>query len=371
MKVLSFDMIPTPKDMDTTGIPKFDNTKMTAINTCPTWGLIRYDSHKTFGSGNSRAMALEAGAAAHEAYAAIRLADLYLNGARWYPDDPHYQEKAVARMEQLFGSDHTSALLDIINGREDTDRKITLVALERFSQSGYYEDPNDRRRTVANIEESLIAYCQRYPIGETMPIVIDDFVGVEIPVDMLCKFEYTNESGEIFHGELRFTGRVDGVHFKNIKKDVIRIEENKTASRVDEAWQTSFELSHQITGYCLAMSTLLSTHLMNQTYVNEAIVRGMAIPLPKNFDYGGIVDVPVKRKDFQFVDWVQWVVNTYHTWRTYHSDPVNAPKYTHSCNRYFRVCPMHPICLSGPEDRAELFEDMNVEEWSPLEEGNA
>lgn len=343
-------------------LPKFDNTKMTAINTCPTWGLVRYDQHKTPSSGNNRAMALEAGSAAHEAYAAMRLADLYLNGEKWYPE---LDVKIIAgqKMVNLFGEIHATELLSILYSDEDPERKFMLVGLERFAQSGYYEDPNDRRRTVANIEESLIAYAGRYPFGETMPIIIDDFVGVEIPVDMYCKFEYSNDSGEIITAECRFTGRVDGVHYKTIDKKTIVIEENKTSSRLDDSWQLSFELAHQVTGYTLAISAMLDM------MVNQAIVRGMAIPLPKNYDYGGIVNVPTKRQAFQVNDWVQWFVYTYHLWTQYKDDPTNAPKMTHSCNRYFRICPLHSMCLSPPDERLLMLDEMRKEEWSPLETG--
>ena len=53
-------------------LPAFDNTKLTAINQCPTWGIVRYGLHKTM-SGGGRAMALEAGSACHEVFAALRL----------------------------------------------------------------------------------------------------------------------------------------------------------------------------------------------------------------------------------------------------------------------------------------------------------
>ena len=68
-----------------TATRRFDNTKLVALNTCPTYGIVRYELHKTYKSG-SRAMALEAGSAAHEAYAAIRIGDLYLNGPAFYSD---------------------------------------------------------------------------------------------------------------------------------------------------------------------------------------------------------------------------------------------------------------------------------------------
>jgi hypothetical protein len=55
-------------------LPAYDNTKLVAINTCPTWGILRYSMHKTMSApGVTRAMALEMGSAAHEVFAAVRL----------------------------------------------------------------------------------------------------------------------------------------------------------------------------------------------------------------------------------------------------------------------------------------------------------
>ena len=53
-------------------LPTYDHTKLSAINTCPTWGILRYTHHKKM-PGSSRAMALDAGSAAHEAFSAVRL----------------------------------------------------------------------------------------------------------------------------------------------------------------------------------------------------------------------------------------------------------------------------------------------------------
>ena len=57
---------------DDAHLPAYDHTKLSAINTCPTWGILRYSHHKCM-PGSTRAMALEAGSAAHEAFAAVRL----------------------------------------------------------------------------------------------------------------------------------------------------------------------------------------------------------------------------------------------------------------------------------------------------------
>jgi len=57
-------------DEDKETLTPYDHTKLSAINTCPTWGIVRYSLHKTMG-GSGREMALEAGIAAHEAFAAM------------------------------------------------------------------------------------------------------------------------------------------------------------------------------------------------------------------------------------------------------------------------------------------------------------
>ena len=52
--------------------PKFDYTTLNSVSECPTWGIVRYVLHKTT-SEPDRAMALEAGEALHDVFAAIRL----------------------------------------------------------------------------------------------------------------------------------------------------------------------------------------------------------------------------------------------------------------------------------------------------------
>ena len=62
----------TPALEEHDGIPAYDNTRLVAINTCPVWGAVRYGLGLAMPS-RSRAMALEAGSACHEVFAAARL----------------------------------------------------------------------------------------------------------------------------------------------------------------------------------------------------------------------------------------------------------------------------------------------------------
>lgn len=340
---------------------RFDNTKLVALNVCPTWGIVRYEHHKTYLSGG-RAMALEAGSAAHEAFAAVRIADLYFNGNEFYGNahpELDMREVATARAYQLF-KDRTDGLLTVLNSGEDPERAIMLGALEIFGSSGYYEDPSDRRRTIANIEEALIAYVSRYPLGQTMPVVHGNFVGIEIPISMYLEI---TEDDRVVH-QFHFVGRVDGVHYADRTLQHICVEENKTAARLDDAWRLSFTTSHQPTGYCLAVAAILDRP------VERAMIRGMSIPLPKTYDYGGIVNEPIMRDEQKFIEWAEWVLHTIKVTEPYLQTPERAPKYTHSCNRFFRPCPMISFCDSPVDERLLMLDEMAIDEWSPLEDGN-
>ena len=63
----------------------------------------------------------------------------------------------------------------------------------------------------------------------------------------------------------------------------LSVHDNKTASRLNDAWSQSFLLSHQITTYCAA-ATVFTQHA-----VHNAEVLGLALPLPKTYDFGGYV----------------------------------------------------------------------------------
>jgi PD-(D/E)XK nuclease superfamily len=359
MPVTGMYMEPWNKDKHPAGLRTFDNVKLVALSTCPTFGIVRYELHKTYKSGR-RAMPLETGIACHEAFSAVRLADLYLNGNRFYPEQD-VQIIAFNRAVQLFGLDRADAWRAVIEKGEDTERAIMLGALEIFNSTGFYDDEYDKRRTVANIEEAIIVYCTRYPIGKVMPVlaIAPDgkmFVGVEIGIDMYLRIDTT-----VAMHEYHFVGRIDALMYRTPEKKEIYIEDDKTASRLDDAWRASWAVNHQPTGYCVAASAL--THMP----VTKGNIRGLAIPIPKTYDYGGHIVEPFSRTEQQFTEWAEWVVYIDQTTKPFLSTPLNAPKFTHSCNRYFHACPYIPFCDSDMEDRQAMLDEMETEEWTPLE----
>lgn len=341
-------------------LPTFDNTKLVAINTCPLWGITRYTHHKTMG-GMGRAMALEAGGAAHEVFAAHRLYHLQEYGEAFYETSRDAVENIFnITGERVFGKERFAEMLAAVDGREDFRTRCQQFSLTALYNCGFYDDPGDKRRTTTNIEELCVAYMDKYTWKDKLPFWQDDFVGIEIPVDVVVFIEYHDDQGVSNNIIIRFIGKADAVHWTDKTRSTLRVHENKTASRLGDAWEMSWETNHQPTGYMVALSAMLNMSIV------EAEMLGTCLPMPKSYAINGLARVVVKRKDWQLAEWFGWLLHTALLHEQYKDDPTNAPMYTHSCNRYFRPCSYIPLCSTEPEERRTMFEDMDEQEWNPL-----
>ncbi len=347
-------------------LPAYDNTTLTAVNTCPTWGIVRHVLKKRM-SSNSRAMALEAGSASHDVFAAVRLHQLIYTQER--PD------LAAVHGTRIFGEERWDTLHSLLQADEDDSTRRVNFCLEALHTSGYYDDPQDRFRTIANIEESCLAYIDRWddkePVwisGSCAPeLAHEQDVGIEIPFEMVITYTLLRE-GVIQKFSYRFIGRIDGIHLRKVwTKDSAHprhlLHENKTGARLNEAWTMQWAMSHQVTGYCLAASLFIGQP------INDGFVLGMQIPLPKSaYDYGGIVREYFERPKWQTAQWFEWFLHTVQNIERYEGDIDSAPRFTHSCSRYFRPCSMLPYCTSESEERIEMIAEMVDDLWSPLKD---
>jgi hypothetical protein len=336
---------PTPLDCTLT---PYDYSTLTAVHTCPTFGIIRYGMHKTF-EGSHRAMALEAGHAMHDVFAADRL--WQLAHIDRLPDHADYRGKT------LFGNERWGQLRDSLFVSTPERPEHLTFGIAVLESSGFYDDPKDNRRTLSNLTNTSIAYMDRSL--KEWPIYVHDssdptsFVGIECPFDFLVTFT------DGF--QIRFIGRVDGIHW-HANKTEIWPHENKTGSRLNESWLHSFRTSHQITGYMLMAGAMVKQQL------RWGMVHGAAIPLPKSFDFGGIVRETVERKAHHIASWETWAREGIGVFEKWKNNPFEAPKFTHSCNRYFRTCQYIDFCSSDRASQEELLDMMSISKWSPLEE---
>jgi len=350
----------TPDDIE---LDTYDNTKLVALNTCPTWGVLRYQMHKRM-PGSGRAMALEAGTAMHDVFAWVRLWHWAQQNTKNFPISK-IEEACAFHGFRLFGRDRYNTVIGAIPTREDFTQQCKLGALTILETSGFYDDPKDRRRTMGNLEECALAYIDRW--NWKVPVWMrnnDDLfgdIGIEIPFDLVVNVETVEDASFDWPASINFrlTGKIDGIH---VHDDKITLHENKTASRLNEAWSMSFALATQVTGYCLAASTF------TEASVNNAVIHGLSIPLPKSYDFGGIVREHVSRKDYHYQRWIEWAVHTVAMYEQYKNNPIDSPKYTHSCNRYFQPCSFIPFCDNDSDEQKVVLEQMVTEEWSPLHE---
>lgn len=336
----------TEEDKD---LPAYDNTRLTAINTCPTWGIVRYGHHKRM-PGDGRSMALEAGGACHEVFAARRLWQLWRTQNR--------EDLAHLHGHRLFGVERYENMLGTLSPNTDDRTQSLNYCLEALYSCGFYDDPRDNRRTLANLEECCIAYIDRWDDKDDIWIrSLDDpqsDIGIEIRFELVIEFTMVDDTRRLY----RFIGRIDGLQVHN---NGLHIHENKTAARIDDAWKLSFHMAHQITGYLLAGS------IWSEETIDQAWVHGLQIPLPK-YVGDGVYKDRFTRDPHMFHHWFRWFLDTVNKDEQFTHNPCEAPRYTHSCNRYFRPCSMISFCAAPDEEQAEIIDDeMVIDEWNPLD----
>ena len=353
MRITDVKVIKTPEEAKDL-LQIYDHSGLSAVNTCPKYGLIRYGKQLVM-PGTGRAMALEAGEASHWGFAAVRLIQFML-----YSDHPYSVAVGELHGARIFGEKSFSEVRNASRVGSTERENVINAAHQAVYESGFYDEPSDLRRTVANICDSLTAYVDRWDMTR-YPIwyennTLETRIGVEIPIDMLISMTVDGQRLSV-----RYCGKIDGLHWDRDDKKVHVIHENKTGSRLDDAWLAQWRLSHQITGYCVGATVELDIQ------VDKAYVIGMRIPT--GWDVGSCIrPETVNRNPQMLEDFFKWVAHTLKEQIIpYQDDVLHAPMYTHSCNRYFRECPHLPLCTASDEEQKQILGEMEVKQWSPLD----
>lgn len=352
----------------------YDFSMLNSINTCPFYGIIRHIHNKVFNNSN-RDMALECGDLCHKCFAAYRALSIYYSGIK----EEKTTKTAIGR-KYLFNliknlvnneldDDVVNQVLDDLFTEAETKvtpvAKYTVFSNWIIDNSGYYDEPDDKKRTIANIKESLLSYLSNFlSIIEDEPVWIEDEnnvdskIGIELPFDLTISISF-DANGEEHTQDIHFIGKIDGVHVKDGK---IILHENKTASRLDDSWSEQWYKSHQITGYCLAVS-----YLVNKSCF-DARVLGMQIPITK-YTGNAFRTERVDRELHYFSDWARWVLTNHEIIENYKNNPEKAPMNTHACCKYYKACSFMPLCVQNEEERLRIMnEEMIDKPWSPLDE---
>lgn len=263
--------------------------------------------------------------------------------------------------ERIFGYKRWHDVLDGISAHKkgwDTYEQLLALCFGILESSGWEDDPQDSVRTMENMQLATIAYVDHsLPKMENWPIYVEDrndprsFLGIEQVFDVT----FTFGDGK----EVRFIGTVDGlVH--HVKFDMAPVlDENKTAARLDNGWRAKWELGHQITGYCFAASVIFGFPIVRSR------VQGVKIKPSGGEDVYPLE--PLVRTTETFETWGIWLRHTVDMYERYRDDFEHAPRYSHSCNRYFRPCALIPFCCDTRDGRIEQYGDMVEADKSPSE----
>lgn len=332
----------------------FSHSILSAVNTCPMWGVIRYGHRKQYPS-STRAMALEFGSAAHDVFAAIYLYQVgYIQG---------HPKHMLHHARRIFGdNDRFERALHTKDNDPDARDHLVSLGFNILRSGEFYNDPSDNMRTMENLELGIIKYIDNVLLEmEALPIFIMDKedetkpIGIELPFDI--ELERYDTVG--LTKTMRYIGQID--RLLEIDNSLLRLGENKTGSRLDSSWALSFDMSHQITGYNLAVETILNREC------RQVSVHGL-----KNKQTGHSDDFspisPIDRDVEKYETFIDWALFSKDIYDTYMEDWESAPRFTHSCNRYFRPCSLLSFCTDTIEGRKDQFMEMIQAPLSPSEE---
>jgi hypothetical protein len=203
---------------------------------------------------------------------------------------------------------------------------------------------------MTNMESACLVYSDRYFKSNLPVIVYEDKIGIEIPFVL----RVTRMSDETV---VYYCGKIDGVHKW---EDSTIVAENKTAGRLSDSWRLSFSISHQVTGYIIAAEEIF------ECLISQAIVMGVQIPPPKDIFTGTSFELCTRTYSDK-ERWCEWLFHSVSHYQLWTNNPTDAPRYSHSCNRYFSACQFIPYCSLPREEQVQALEDMSVNEWSPLD----
>lgn len=354
----SFTVRKTTQQEKADRIPYLTCSMLEAVNTCPKWGIIHSVQAKVFTVGY-RQMALEAGSLMHEVFSVLNF----------------YQVGAIQGLYQHM--DHHAALLfsaerwetikgDVFEKKLDDQRSLERLALRTIGSSDFYDDPEDKNRTLANLEHCALELINYWLMNmRDFNIYISDVddpsapIGIEQSLDVV--FEIVDAGGECKN--IRLIGLIDAVYQNPTTKN-ISTGEYKTASSMNDAWRDAFKTRHQITGYQAALAAYFDTSLIT----GNTILLGSAVPVRKTTapvqHFMIERDAEHTRNFLNTCLFTQRIIDEYSDG----ADALEAPMFTHSCNRYFRPCSQLDLCASAFEDQAVMYEQMLTKpELSPSE----
>lgn len=360
-RVINWTVQRTPADYTMTTMPYVTSSLVEAVTTCPKWGIIHNVQHKRFVTGY-RQMALEAGSVMHDVFAAFNL--MQIAAVQGLPDHAKFHGNSLYG-ERRFEALSFDKYLELY--AQNPSRALEKLAVDVIATSEFYDDENDRNRTVANLEHAAFELGGYYLSNlSRLPIYVEDeadptkTVGIEKSMDVIFTCDVENEVGEITQQFIRFIGLGD-VLYQNADTKRVKLGEYKTTSTMGDGWREQFRTRHQQSGYIGALQAYFPA------VADECILIGSALPVRKTSAPN--MHFPIYRDKEAVGNFLTTALFTLDVMAAYRDQrAIDAPMFTHSCNRYFRPCALLDLCSAQRDDQLVMWEQMIIsEEMSPSE----
>lgn len=280
----------------------------------------------------------------HRVFAAVRLWQLMRGQGLW-----GHAEVTACR---IFGEDYWRTCMGKAKAYSSRDELLALC-FAVLHEAGWQDDPKDNIRTMSNMETATIEYVdERLRVMEQFPIWVADSkddnskVGIEQVFDVVLRYEDDYQ--------IRYIGTIDGLVVDRDRDNIPTLEDNKTASRIDSGFQHSVFMKYQFTGYMACCTAVFGIEVFDG--------RVIAVKIKRSNTGENYASLPMSRDYDSIAKWgqdIRWFVQT--LYEPFGDDGYeDAPRFTHSCNRFFRACSLIPFCSDSPEGRKVAFEQEMV-----------
>lgn len=344
MKILHVDArLPTPEDET---LPWVDFSTLKEIQLCPTKGVVKYIAHK-WPTAEHRDMPLEAGNAFHLMCAAWNL----------------YKLGDKEKISELFGSPYAFPLCAMLDSVEASvagggDPAILFALSALHDASGFYDNPDDKKRTTKAIEDAFMLHW----VPNQLENVTGTLVAVEKPIEYVLTIEYLDNTAAVCTCKVKYRGRVDKV--MRGATGLLPVDYKTTTLGLDSEYSAQFELPHQLTGYSIGLRLLFPDEEISPFGMIEAVKLPPAKREGASSYFRGTFDINI-------CEFAQFVIDNYQHIETYlqssNIEDVERRAPT-ACNAYFARCPLlSTLCVNSEDDRNMLLEDFDDYSWNPHE----
>lgn len=230
--------------------------------------------------------------------------------------------------------------------KEDAQIAIGFGIQAATDMCGNFQSPVGSNKTLPRLIGALRYYFEQWPLGEDGLEPVKD--GIE------CSFTVPLP---IMHPEtglpLQYGGRFDMLATDSNGR--YYIVDEKTASKLGEAWYAQWDLDSQMSGYIWATKQKVDAEVMAQ-------IRGISI---LRNDYGH-VEVPIVRTNWMLEEWQEQLLHDVERMIRCYKAKWFDKALNGQCVAYGRDCDYKKLCMSPSPERL-IGGHYKVEVWNPLE----